>query len=511
MKARPVWGAWELSGYGSGWKGWKYYTPVVVQHHVYEKGRGYGGGHHHGHGSKIKKRSHHGGRSWGWDWWKRRRPHGHGHGHHLRPTQRQMMTDGRAQHISDLPPEMLEEIFNYLTDPQDFQAVLNTCPSWHDIMAYRKTERLIAEVFPLVFKDTTSIPLESMLRIRETSRKWKELAETGLAHNTSRFRHPKYNFRTAEELEAFRTFATSLPRGSNPFAFRNMEIMWINEAAYVSFLEIIQEWGDQLKSIDIRATGLGFPQNELVSHLALLPNLKSLEIAGIPENWDVETGETTPFPPLPQLTNLKLTRVDRYNGNAAADQKFQHQISSFITAYGNQLEYLTCHTQLLRIEDIENQLPKLSFLLLWLSDNNTFNAEDFQVLAKVKWPLSTLDIFGYPPVKLSREFCGMISYFKDTLKHFALDFVLEEDIDTSSLEICPALKTVVLFITSSHRRIPTGIKNKVGQLGKFFPNLKKIGLHLFSTETFADEVDLDVGTVSNIFPEQEDFKLTRIM
>ncbi|CAL8138934.1 unnamed protein product [Orchesella dallaii] len=423
-----------------------------------------------------------------------------------------MMMDGRAQHISDLPPEMLEEIFNYLTDPQDFQAVLNTCPLWHDIMAYRKVERLLGKVFPLVFEHTTSIPLESMLCIRETSRKWKELAETELAYNTSRFRHPKYNFQTEEELEEFRTFATSLPRGSNPFAFRNMEITFNNEGAYIFFLEIIQKWGDQLKSIDIRATGLGFPQNELVSHLALLPNLKSLEIAGIPENWDVEAGGTTPFPPLPQLTSLKLFRVGLDNGIAAVERQFQHQISSFITAYGNQLEILACPLHLLRIEDIENQLPKLYFLMLQLSVWNTFNEEDFQVLAKIKWPLCALMIHGHP-VELSKEFCGMVSEFRGTLYNLILEVVLEEedDIDTSSLEIFHYVKLVYLRITSSHRRIPSGIKKKLGQFGEFFPNLKKIQLYLIGSETFADEVDLDVGIVSNIFPELVDFKLTRII
>ncbi|CAL8138942.1 unnamed protein product [Orchesella dallaii] len=418
------------------------------------------------------------------------------------------MMDGRDRHISDLPPEMLEEIFNYLTDPKDFESVINTCPLWHDIMAYRKTERLLAEVFPLVFEHTDSIPLESVLRIRETSKKWKELAEAELAYNTSRFRHPKYNFETAEQLEAFRTFATSLPTGSNPFVFRKMEITFTNEAAYISFLQIIQAWGDQLKSILISVPAYEFPQNELVSHLALLPNLKSLDFVGYPENWNVNAGGTPPFPPLPHLTNLTLFRVGLDNGNAVADQKLQHQSSSFITAYGNQLESLTCPIHLLRIEDIENQLPKLTFLFLWLRARNTINEKDLQVLAKVKWPLYALTIFGHS-VELSREFCGMISYFKDTLKYLALELPLEKDIDISSLEIFPVLKIVTLRITSSQRRIPTGIKNKVGQLGEFFPNLKKIELHLIGAETFADEVDLDLGILSNIFPELYDFKLSR--
>ncbi|ODM97469.1 Alpha-(1,3)-fucosyltransferase C, partial [Orchesella cincta] len=53
-----------------------------------------------------------------------------------------------AQNIQDLPPEMLEEIFNFLP-PSDFNSVINTCEWWHDIMAYKKLRNYSQKFSPL--------------------------------------------------------------------------------------------------------------------------------------------------------------------------------------------------------------------------------------------------------------------------------------------------------------------------------------------------------------------------
>ncbi|CAL8117698.1 unnamed protein product [Orchesella dallaii] len=376
---------------------------------------------------------------------------------HLRPTE-----------LSDLPNEMLEEIFNFLQDPNDFLSVIGTCHRWNDLMSYRKTERLFGKVLPILLKPDL-LTLRTMLTIRQISKKWKQEADFQLEEDPSRFEQ-KYIIREAEQLNRLIIHATNLPQGGNPFIGKYLSIGRGDPGTNDSMQQLIQQHGTYLKSITMYC----FSKIQFTTFLGGIPNVETLTIMGLMRQW--HTDDEVDAPPLPPLRRLNNLGIAIY-GDQNDDHRYLHLLSFLLTAYGEQLTTLRCAKQLLRIDRISDLLPNLTQLELFMPhiSSDAFTQLDFQVLSQVEWRLQTLSIYEWN-FPLTTEFMTALNNFSATLEDLKLFIQVEETFDPAPLISFPFLKKLYLGITSELRSIPLGMKDRLMKLGGVAPNLEELDI-----------------------------------
>ncbi|CAL8101049.1 unnamed protein product [Orchesella dallaii] len=395
--------------------------------------------------------------------------------------------------ISDLPNEMLEEIFNFLKDPNDFLRVIGTCPRWNDIMSYRKTERLFGKVFPILLKYNL-VPLRTMLTLRLISKKWKQEAELELEQDPSRLMR-KYNIGDAEQVNQLLIHATNLPQGCNPFIGKHLSITSGDPVAYDSMHQLIQQHGTHLKSIEMKF----FSKIQFASFLGGIPNVETLSIIGLMQQWETEDeADAPPLLPLLRLNNLGIAIYGAIHRDQNDDYRFLRLLSFLFTAYGQQLATLTCPKQLLRIGGISDLLPNLRQLELFMPhiSSDAYTQPDLQVLSQVEWRLHTLSIYEWN-FPLTTEFMTALNNFSATLEDLKIFIQLEENFDPDSLASFPFLKKLYLGITSELRSIPLGMKYRLMKLGGVAPNLEELDINL-RNEALCDIV-WSMEVMSNVF------------
>ncbi|CAL8117700.1 unnamed protein product [Orchesella dallaii] len=410
--------------------------------------------------------------------------------------------------ISDLPNEMLEQIFNFLENPNDFLAVIGTCHRWHDIMAYRKTERLFGKVLPILLQDDL-LPLRSMLTLRQIRTNWKEEVKIQLQQSPSRSRLiSKYNLEEAEQVNRLIAHARNLPQGGNPFLGNHLTITMDDPGAYDQILQLIQQHGTPLMSVVMHFISNNFPHIELASILGGIPNVEILSILGFIENWDVGDGVDTSVPPLPFLNNLGVVMLGADLENQPNDDRYQRLLSVLLTAYGEQLGTLRCSKELLRIGGISDLLLNLRRLDIFLPhrSTDTFTQNDFHVLSQVGWRLHTFTFWGcYIP--LTVEFMAALNNFSTTLENLDIFIEVDEHFDPDLLASFPLLKILTLAINSELQSIPLGMKDKLMKLAGVAPNLEELSI-ILRNKAFCDVV-WDFTTMSFVFKKLIVFKLFR--
>ncbi|CAL8141483.1 unnamed protein product [Orchesella dallaii] len=381
----------------------------------------------------------------------------------------------RPTEISDLPNEMLEEIFNFLQDPNDFLGVVGTCNRWNDIMAYRKTERLFGKVLPVLLKSDL-LPLRAMLNLRQVRKKWKQAAEFQLEEDPSRL-ESKYDLEGTEQVNRLITHASNLPQGGNPFIGKHLSISMIDPGAYDSIHQLIQQHGAPLRTIMMSL----FSRIQFSSMLGGIPNLEKLTIFGFIQQWDAEDeADALPLPPLRRLNNLCISIYGVVpRGDQPDDDRYLRLLSFLITAYGEQLTALKCPTQVLRVGRISNLLPNLRRLELFKAHiiTDTYTQPDLQSPSQVEWRLHTLSISGcYIP--LTAELMAALNNFCATLENLKISIQLEESFNADSFVSFPCLKKLELGITSELRSIPLGMKDRLMTLVGVAPNLEELDINL---------------------------------
>ncbi|CAL8117738.1 unnamed protein product [Orchesella dallaii] len=417
------------------------------------------------------------------------------------------MENLRPTEISDLPNEMLEEIFNFLQDPNDFLSVVGTCNRWNDIMSYRKTERLfgkvkwkyifmlsnqkyfkkinnrsfghvqtpvfIAQVLPILLKSDL-LPLRTMLTLRQISKNWQQETGFQLEEDPSRL-ESKYDLEETEQVNRFITHASNLPQGGNPFIGKYLSISLADPGAYDSIHQLIQQHGTPLRSIKM----FFFSRNQFASMLGYIPNLEKLSIVGLIDEWVIEDeADALPLPPLLRLNNLCIS-IFAVGGQVDADDRYLRLLSFLLTAYGEQLSTLKCPPQVLRVGRISNLLPNIRRLELFkeLIFTDAYTQPDLQVLSQVEWRLQTLSISGcYLP--LTVELMTALNNFCAKLEDLEISIQLEENFDTDSLVCFPCLKKLKLGITSELRTIPLAMKDRLMTLVGVAPNLEELDIKL---------------------------------
>ncbi|CAL8111762.1 unnamed protein product [Orchesella dallaii] len=405
---------------------------------------------------------------------------------HLHPTK-----------ISDLPNEMLEEIFNFLQDPDDFLSVIGTCHRWNDLMSYRKTERLFGKVLPILLKSDL-VPLRSMLTIRLISKNWKQAAEFQLEEDPSKLER-KYDVVGVERVNRFITHASNLPQGGNPFIGKHLMISALVPETYDSIHQLIQQHGTLLRSIEMYF----YTIIQFTSIVGAIPNLETLFIWGFIEVWDIEDeADAHPFPPLLRLNNLSLCL---YGTAQNDDDRTLRLLSLMLTAYGEQLTTLKCPKQLLRVGRI-NLLRNLRRLELIKANalTDTYTLPDFQVLSQVKWRLHTLSLSDCC-IQFTAELMAALNNFCETLENLEISIELEENFDADSLASFPFLKKLDLGIASELRFIPLGMKDALIKLSGVSPNLEKLDICLRNGAL--SHVFWNMEMMINVFRKLNAFKL----
>ncbi|CAL8141619.1 unnamed protein product [Orchesella dallaii] len=382
---------------------------------------------------------------------------------HLNPTE-----------ISDLPNEMLEEIFNFLHDPNDFLSVVGTCNRWNDIMAYRKTERLFGKVLPILLKSDL-LPLRTMLTLRQISKTWKKEADFQLEEDPSKL-ELKYGIPNAEQANRLIAHASNLPQGGNPFIGKCLSIYKGDPGSYDSIHQLIQQYGTPLR----RITMVYFSRIQFASVLGGIPNLEKLSIFGLIDEWDIEDeADALPLPTLLRLNNMGIRIFGEGPGDQVDDDRYLRFHSFLLTAYGEQLTTLKCSKKLLRIGRISDLLPNLRRLELFKAHGltETYTQPDLQVISQVEWRLHTLSISGcYIP--LTAELMAALNNFCVTLEDLEISIELEENFDADSLVNFPCLKKLKLGISSELRSIPLKMKDRLIKLAGVAPNLEELDINL---------------------------------
>ncbi|CAL8141613.1 unnamed protein product [Orchesella dallaii] len=389
---------------------------------------------------------------------------------HLNPTE-----------ISDLPNEMLEEIFNFLHDPNDFLSVVGTCNRWNDIMAYRKTERLFGKVLPILLKSDL-LPLRTMLTLRQISKTWKQEAEFQLEKDPEDpgggrgFRVGlvlKYDIRGADRVNRLIAHASNLPQGGNPFIGKCLSISMGNPGLYDSIHELIHQYGTQLR----RITMFYFSRIQFASILGGIPNLEKLSIFGLIDEWDIEDeADALPLPTLLRLNNLCICVFGEVPWEQA---RYLRLLSFLLTAYGEQLTTLKCPKQLLRIGRISDLLPNLRRLEVFKAHalTDTYTQPELQGLSQVEWRLHTLSISGCC-IPFTAELMAALNNFCATLEDLEISIQLEENFDADSLVTFPRLKKLKLGISTELRSIPLRMKDRLIKLAGVAPNLEELDINL---------------------------------
>ncbi|CAL8138816.1 unnamed protein product [Orchesella dallaii] len=383
--------------------------------------------------------------------------------------------------ICDLPPEVQAEILSKLEDAEDFQAVINTCPLWHDIKENRKEEMLFAQVLPILLEKARfrCYPIDNMLVLRQVCKEWKRATDRQLVLNPyDKFDREAYNFRDDEVIEEFFTHASRFPGGVNPLLGNYVTLTITDFEDSQPPVQLIHRYGTFLKTIFLLTISDNCPINELQSLMSFLPNLEWLGLAVCVEDWNVAV-EATALPPIPLLKQffLYIENLGVYGKPRPNYFLIQEFITSFVTVYGPQLETISCPLDLLRLDSISDRLPNLMSLEIDESPGTYFTDEDLHVLAQADWELRFLKVKKYyaaPFIQCSTALIDMLNTFSSTLTSLCFPLELERTFDPLELGVFPCLEIVDLRVSSTFGEFPVEMKNKVNTFSVVCPNLKKL-------------------------------------
>ncbi|CAL8138832.1 unnamed protein product [Orchesella dallaii] len=385
------------------------------------------------------------------------------------------------QNICDLPPELLEQIFSWLEDVNDFQSVINTCPLWHDIMEYRKAENLFAQVLPILMEKEIRIhhrpyPLNNFATFRQVCKKWKQETDRLLAlYRFETFDCKAYRFYGAQTMQRFLTHASALPEGINPILGNWVSFTGVDERDFGLCMQLIRGYGTYIKSIHLGSHihVNRFPFHELQLALTFLPNLEYLYANAYVEDWTVGY-QVLALPPLPLLKELFLLTEITMPWSTPDYRRHQQLTDSFVTAYGPHLEILTCSPLLLRLESISDRLPNLTSLEIEGMRGMSITLDDIHTLSRADWKLQYLEIasFGAPTIQCSTALMEMLNNFRATLVSLYLSIQLEESLEPSDLNVFPCLKRVSLRVNSTFSVFPEDLRDRLNLFSVVCPNLK---------------------------------------
>ncbi|CAL8138820.1 unnamed protein product [Orchesella dallaii] len=382
--------------------------------------------------------------------------------------------------ICDLPPEVQAEILSKLEDAEDFQAVINTCPLWHDIMENRKAKMLFAQVLPILLEKAPfrCYPIDNMLVLRQVCREWKRVTDRQLVLNPhDKFDRQAYLFWDDEEIEEFLTHASRLPDGVNPLLGNYADLTITDFEESQPSVQLIHRYGTFLKRVFLHVLIDNYPINELQSLMSFMPNLEWLSLVVYVDDWTAAV-EATALPPIPLLKQffLCIETLDLYGQPRPNYFLIQEFIASFVTAYGPQLETISCPLVLLRLDSISDRLPNLMSLEIDESPGTYFTEEDLHVLAQADWKLRLLKIQRYsmPFIQCSSALIDMLNKFSRTLTSLCFSLELERTFDPLELAVFPCLEIVDLRVSSTFGEFPVEMKDKLNAFSVVCPNLKKL-------------------------------------
>ncbi|CAL8138818.1 unnamed protein product [Orchesella dallaii] len=382
--------------------------------------------------------------------------------------------------ICDLPPEVQAEILSKLDDAEDYQTVINTCPLWHDIKENRKAEMLFAQVLPILLEKAPfrCYPIDNMLVLRQVCREWKRATDRQLVLNPhDKFDRQAYLLWDDEVIEQFLTHASRLPDGVNPLLGSYVTLTITDFEDSQPPVQFIHRYGASLKTIFLLTISDNCPINELQPLMSFLPNLEWLGLVLCVEDWKVEV-EATALPPIPLLKQFFLY-IENLGVHGQPGPNYfliQEFIASFVTAYGPQLETISCPLVLLRLDSISDRLPNLMSLEIDESPGTYFTEEDLHVLAQADWELRFLKMQRHstPFIQCSTALIHMLNTFSRTLTSLCFPLELVNTFDPLELAVFPCLEIVDLRVSSTFNEFPVEMKDKLNTFSVVCPNLKKL-------------------------------------
>ncbi|CAL8147380.1 unnamed protein product [Orchesella dallaii] len=354
-----------------------------------------------------------------------------------------------------LLPELWNRVFGYLTTPEDFQAVINTCQQWHNLLYSKKPVGLFGQVLPILNQMRSSegnlgFDLNTLLTMREVHSEWRNQIDNHLDCN------PKCHSRlsTAADMEAFMTAAAplSIQRG-NPFLGRSLELsidIRNQDGSVEAIQRLFETYGRAVTTADLGYTfGFISPQT-LASHLALLPSIEVLKLVGIFDVNDDETHLPVLYYPLSKLKRLDISRS--YYARITAETGrvlFSPLLRS--CSCSQTLTYLCAGGYRLKVPGINEIIPNLKQLHVW---HPVSELGDHQVLSELRMKLEDICITNW--IVPSVSFLSSLNNFRTTLTILNLNLQVDDAIDSTQLGEFPSLKTVQLRVRSaSFNNIPS--------------------------------------------------------
>ncbi|CAL8130801.1 unnamed protein product [Orchesella dallaii] len=371
-----------------------------------------------------------------------------------------------------LPLEMIEHIFNQLTDPHDFNTVINSHPLWNDLMRNQKTNRLFDLVLPAMMKVATYDPTLADLQIlRQVNRNWKQAVDHQLQVDPGRFVSDSASIsptpasasrfyphqRTANE---YLTYANSLIPGSNPFLGNYAQFYtadrWEQGQPNNDFLPLLQHYGQHLQRVGLVVNSLTL--EEFIHIMELLPNLERMWMSGALINERLADGLA--FPQLPFFTTLYLGCNERF---------LVEVLEQLLSSLGSTLTSLSCGSYVFQIGGLYQLLPNLRKLYISQFDNGL---EEIQALSHIDLPLEELGISSeLPYLPINQEYMNVVNHFSTTLIYLKIDAHLVEGFDVLLLQNFVKLETLELKVCTEVLEVPKEAQLK---LVSVCPKLKEL-------------------------------------
>ncbi|CAL8147365.1 unnamed protein product [Orchesella dallaii] len=405
-----------------------------------------------------------------------------------------------------LLPELWNMIFGYLTTPEDFQAVINTCQQWHNLLYSKKSVGLFGQVLPILNQMRSSegnlgFDLNALLTMREVNSEWRKQIDKHLNSNPKR--HSRLS--TAADMEAFMTAAAplSIQRG-NPLLGRSLELsidVRNQDGSVEAIQRLFETYGKEVTTADLGYTfGFVSPQT-LASHLALIPSIEVLKIAGIFDVNDDENHLPVPCYSLPKLKRLDISRS--YYARITAETG-RVLFSPLLRSCSQTLTYLCAGGYRLKLPGINDLIPNLKQLNVW---HPVSELGDHQVLSELRMKLENICITNW--IVPSVSFLSSLNNFRTTLTILNLNLQVDDAIDSTQLEEFPSLKTVQLRVRSaSLNNIPSERQIILFFIPVLCPRLEVFWI-TFNRALRVLDLQLASAMVSNMFKSLKDIRFLK--
>ncbi|ODM90389.1 hypothetical protein Ocin01_16294 [Orchesella cincta] len=414
--------------------------------------------------------------------------------------------------VHGLLPELWEKVFEYLPDPEDFHAVINTCLEWHDLLEYQKTERLIGKTLSVLVGKGYSHPIyedrkrnlpavKTLLNLRQVNSEWRKEADKLLNADPKQETY----VHSVEHVDTFMEAVKQLSsQHGNPFLGRELQVYRGDAETAEALQRLLNAHGKYLRNAALTLRVI--TPKKLSEYLALVPFIEDLTIDGVIDISDDEGNETrpteqpVPFPPLSKLAKLDITQFWYPSGGNEENGRL---FSSFLGCCSESLTVLRLNADVLKIPGINELIPNVKELFVF---GPLYAAENPLVLSNLRIGLERVTILSIVEPILS--FFATLNNFRNTLAYLSLSVRVNESFDPAHLPMLPNLKGLLLYVRSNLKNVPTDTLVKLSLVPASFQNLEFLAI-MFD-RAFQD-IDLTVASekIRTSFKRMKTVRLVR--